>query len=339
MQSLIDQEYISFLSIYLERYTQVSSGVWRFRCPFCGDSQKSKVKARCYIYEKEGYKFHCHNCGVGGYLQKLLKEVAPHLAREYSLKSYFKGEKDPKFKYTEKTEPLPVISNDNELDNLLPTIESLPNKHPAKIYLKIRKIPSKYFNELYWSDDARETRRLLAGTIEESKFPDPRIIIPIKNKESLLVAIQGHSVKSFNENNLRALKYITTKIRNEPKIYGLDKVDISRPVYILEGAFDSMFIDNAVASLDSSLSNLYFPNSVLIYDNEPRNKQIVYKMEQSINKDAKVCIWPNSFNAFKDINDMITSGMTAEYIQSVIRDNTFNGIRARMELDRWKKWN
>ena len=101
-----------------------------------------------------------------------------------------------------------------------------------------------------------------------------------------------------------------------------------------------MFIDNCVATADSNLESILdtFDKSkvVLIYDNEPRNKEIVKKMEKSIDEHFNVVIWPKYITE-KDVNDIIKSGFTQDELLDIIKDNTFQNLRAKMEFVNWKK--
>ena len=77
-------------------------------------------------------------------------------------------------------------------------------------------------------------------------------------------------------------------------------------------------------------------NSVYVFDNEPRNKEIVNKLEKIILKNYKVCIWPKSLK-YKDINDMIIAGMTPVEIQTIIDNNTFSKLSAQQQLNNYKE--
>ena len=77
-------------------------------------------------------------------------------------------------------------------------------------------------------------------------------------------------------------RYITIKLdENKRRIYGLDRLDVNKKVYVVEGPIDSLFLPNSIAAAGSDL-NINLPNAVYILDNEPRNKQIVDKIQQLI---------------------------------------------------------
>ena len=57
-----------------------------------------------------------------------------------------------------------------------------------------------------------------------------------------MFAVQGRALSQSD------LRYITVRIDEQyPKIYGLDRVDISKPIYVVEGPIDSLFVDNCIA--------------------------------------------------------------------------------------------
>jgi hypothetical protein len=75
---------------------------------------------------------------------------------------------------------------------------------------------------------------------------------------------------------------------------------------------------------------------VIVYDNEPRSKDIVKKIERAIDTNYKVCIWPDNVE-HKDINEMVLGGSTPSEVQYMIDQNTYSGLAAKMRLQQWKK--
>jgi hypothetical protein len=126
-----------------------------------------------------------------------------------------------------------------------------------------------------------------------------------------------------------------------PKIFGLDTIDRTKPVYIVEGPIDSLFLDNACAMAGSGISNesigkIGTEDIVFVFDNEPRNKEIVGLIEKRINTGYNVAIFPDYIEE-KDINDMVLAGREVEEIQSIISNNVFNGLGAKTRLSEWRK--
>ncbi len=336
----IDRKFLHLVSPKLERFAQKKPDLYNFRCPICGDSQKNKSKARGFVYKKKNdYFFMCHNCGAGHTFYNFLKLVDPSLLKEYAYERFTNGETGnhnyPKPTFEEfKSQPA-FNEKPTQKKIELDTIESLPESHYAKAYVKARKIPEKYFSELYFAPDFKMLVQSLGVENENLKEKDPRLIIPFYNENNELFAIQG---RALSESKIR---YITiTLVENERvqgymKFYGLNKLDRNKKVYVVEGPIDSMFLENAIATADSNLTSAakHIDKSkvVLVYDNEPRNKELHKQMDKAIEEHYNVVIWPEMIEE-KDVNDMILAGFSPEEIQDIISKNTFVNLRAKMEL-------
>ena len=336
MSVFIDRSFLLQVSPKLQRFTKKKDDLYNFRCPLCGDSQKNKLKARGYIHRKQNdYFYMCHNCGVSTTFYNFLKQVDPNLLQEYQLERYKNGETGnnnyPKPEFDEFKAEKPTFKKALEL----PTIESLPEAHFAKNYVQQRKIPQALYSQLYYAEDFAAFIQNLGIEKEGLHQNDKRLVIPFYDKEKNLLAVQG---RSLGESKLR---YITLKLHDDnKKVYGLDRIDTDELVYVVEGPIDSMFLENAVATADSNLESitdvLDKSKVVLIFDNEPRNKEIVNKIHHAIDNHFNVVIWPEMVEA-KDINDMILDGFSPDEIQEFIDKNTFVNLRAMMEFVNWKK--
>ena len=133
MSSYIDLKFISEISSRLGLFKKKSDYLYNFRCPHCGDSQKSKLKARGYMYRKKNDMFFkCHNCGMGQNLANFLKFIDPKVHDRYILERYKNSApatEAPKFKYDFK----PKLENDYLSD--LTSFADLKDDHPAKQYI------------------------------------------------------------------------------------------------------------------------------------------------------------------------------------------------------------
>jgi hypothetical protein len=120
-----------------------------------------------------------------------------------------------------------------------------------------------------------------------------------------------------------------------PKIYGLDKIDTSKSIYIVEGPFDSTFVQNAVAMCGSDIDIRSFGwrDYIYVFDNEPRNREIVNRISKTINRGDKVIIWPATIHQ-KDINDMVLAGLN---VTDVLKSNIYSGLEAKIKFNNWKK--
>jgi hypothetical protein len=333
MSSYIDLKFINVLSSRLSKFKRKNDHLFNFRCPHCGDSQKNKTKARAYLYRvKNDMFFKCHNCGMGQNLANFIKFIDPKLHSEYTLERY-KGSApatpEPKFDFKP-----PVFKEVNIIEEL-PTIAELPNEHPAKKYIIKRKIPDKFFDILYYTDQFMSLiNKIKPDTFNNFKGEHPRLIIPFYDTTGNLFAFQG---RAFGKEQP---KYLTIKLdETKQKVYGLERVNFQKHIYITEGPIDSLFIDNCLAAAGADLTLKTNPDNVTyIFDNEPRNKEIVKRMYKIIDNNYNLFIWPESIQS-KDINDLITSGRLIPEVKSIISNNTYNKLSALTRLNTWKKCN
>ena len=332
MSSYIDLKFINDLSGRLSQFKKKTDYLFNFRCPHCGDSQKSKTKARAYLYRvKNDMFFKCHNCGQGQNLANFIKFIDPKLYEQYLLERYKKSAPaTPKPKFDFKPTK---FTNQTPIDDLK-SIKDLPEDHPARLYCVNRKIPEKYFDKLFLSDKFMTLVNEVKPNTYKITKDHPRLIIPFYDTTGKVFAFQG---RAFGKEQP---KYLTIKLdENKQKVYGLDKINFQKPIYITEGPIDSLFIDNCLAAggADLFLKNK-IPNEQItyIFDNEPRNKEIVKRMYKVIEQDFNVVIWPEDLQ-LKDVNDMIMSGLTKLELQDIISNNTYSKLSALTKLNYWKK--
>ena len=107
------------------------------------------------------------------------------------------------------------------------------------------------------------------------------------------------------------------------------------PIFVVEGPFDSTFLNNCVAlcGSDGDVSYLEGSDLVFVYDNEPRNKEIVSRIGNTIKRGYKVVIWPNNIRD-KDLNDMHLSGHD---VKNLVESNIYSGLEATLQFNKWKK--
>ena len=332
MSSYIDLKFINDLSGRLSQFKKKTDYLFNFRCPHCGDSQKSKTKARAYLYRvKNDMFFKCHNCGQGQNLANFIKFVDPKLYESYLLERYKKSAPaTPKPKFDFKPTK---FTNQTPIDDLK-SIKDLPEDHPARLYCVNRKIPEKYFDKLFLSDKFMTLVNEVKPNTYKITKDHPRLIIPFYDTTGKVFAFQG---RAFGKEQP---KYLTIKLdENKQKVYGLDKVTFQKPIYITEGPIDSLFIDNCLAAGGADLflkNKIPNENITYIFDNEPRNKEIVKRMYKVIEQDFNVVIWPEDLQ-LKDVNDMIMSGLTKFELQDIISNNTYSKLSALTKLNYWKK--
>ena len=318
----VDSKYVNLISVRLEKFKRVKTNLYNFRCPICGDSKKNKSKTRGYIYSvKSNTNFKCHNCGASMSLNNFIKKVDPAIHKQYSLEKFRDGHTgrnfvvdEPEFKFEK-----PMFK---ERVNLPLCSES----KTASEYLQKRKLNPNHF---YFSEDFSAFVKSFKEVEFDNLYKESRIVIPIHYQKKL-VGFQGRALSP------NSIKYITIMLNDDaPKIYGLDQIKKDESVYVTEGPFDSTFVCNAIAmcGADADVRRWGINNPVWIYDNEPRNREIVQRIGKTIESGDSIVIWPNNL-VEKDINDMVMSGHN---VQSLIESNTYSGLEAKLKFNTWKK--
>jgi hypothetical protein len=337
MSLFVDEKFINNISHQLRNFHKKKNYLWNFSCPVCGDSKKNKLKARAYVFRvKDGLVFKCHNCGEVLSFSDFVKSIDPALYKEYVYESYLeKGEAPPvekpkktfKKKATEHFVVKPTV-----LDGC-PSIAVLDSDHPARAYIEGRLIPKKFYNELYWTDDFPALVRRLDPTQTLVK-KEGRIVIPFFDRHGNLLAIQGRSLEPD-----AMIRYITIKaFESAPRIYGMNRLAKStsgKRIYVTEGPFDSLFLPNCIAMAGGDIPP-EFPteNTLIIYDNEPTKPETVEKIRKAIDRNYRVCIWPEKL-PYKDINLMVMNGYNEAKIRDIVDSNSYIGLEARLKLQHW----
>ena len=213
----------------------------------------------------------------------------------------------------------------------LDVIFKLNKTHSARSYLVNRGIEEESLKEFYYCPNFKEWTNKHKKTFDSIKNEEARIIIPLRDIDGNLFGYQGRSL----DPNAK-MRYITIMLdEDQPKIYGLDKINDSKPIYIIEGPFDSTFVENSVAMCGSDIDIRTFgwSNYIWVYDNEPRNGEIVNRISKTIDRGEQVVIWPSGIED-KDINDMILSGHD---IMSILKSNIYSNLEAKIKFNNWKK--
>jgi DNA primase len=357
MSVYIERKFLGFVSSKLEQFKQKQTDLYNFRCPYCGDSKKNKLKARGYVYRKSNdYFFICHNCGKSTTFAKFLEHVDGTTYKQYILERYAAGEtghqpyKKPDFSELKGNAWSRFQSTDAEprrdpaqIESLERTwrafahhsIANLPEGHYARDYIKKRKIPEKFWEEILFVPKFKDFLDEEFPNHGKDEIPnDDRVVLLYTNEKGEITNIAGRALSDTK------VRYVTVKITDEKKLFGLHRLRKQERIYVLEGQFDSYFVQNSIASGDSNLGGVaaVLPelDVVLVYDNEPRNRDIVKQIEKSIDKGFKVCLFPENIKG-KDVNEMIQNGLTINQIKDIIDNNTLSGLTAKLKFTHWKR--
>lgn len=352
-QLLIDVKYANMCSFRLERWKLKSARPYlaNFRCPYCGDSKKNRLKARGFLYEKDNeIRFKCHNGCDGRVLRTFLKDHHPLVLKEYILESFSESNggssrrrRLPEDSATEAASGILQVEErtlergwaENCLLGLK-TVRQLRADHPVRKYVDSRQLPDHAYDVLRYAPAfVKFTNSLIPNKLSAAKGDEPRLIMPFHNRSGKFVGFQGRSF------GIEGLRYISIMLDpKEKKVFGMDKIDFNKTVYVLEGVIDSFFMDNAIATIQGDLTGaddlLKGRRCVYIPDKDRRNRQIVKLVEKLIARDRTVCLLPPEFPG-KDLNEAIQNGMDVGKLHQVVGANTFSGLELKLHFATWKK--
>ena len=337
----LDIKYLRLLSSRLRNFKQKKEGLFNFSCPVCGDSKKNLTKARGYAFAKgNDYFYRCHNCGVSTNVGNLIKHVDTTLYKEYVLERYSSGRSNnansanavlqistPKFGKLQKQK---VFEHAEWCDKL-------PSQHFCLEYLKRRQIPKDVYKLLLFTSKYADFVTSIYPEHGKQLINDARLVIPFYDENDDLIAVSGRALET-SDNSLRYVTVRTNDSQNK-LIYGLDRIKSSEKILLVEGPLDSLFLNNCLASGDANLAltaKEIEGDITLIFDNEPRNKEILKMMNKAIDTGHSMVIWPESMEG-KDINEMVMSGISPSEISDIISSNTFNGITAKLKFNMWNE--
>jgi len=341
----IDLKYTHLISCHFEKFVRKNDYLFNVRCPICGDSQTKKTKMRGYIYrDKQRLCYKCWNCQASLWLGALIERVAPHLYREYLLET-FKDTSKPRMDrllhepgffdgtVSTSTEIMRFGDVDPVIYQYAEKVSDLPDSHYCRQYVKNRLIPVRYWSKLYFAEHYDKFLTEIAPEHGKTIKDEPRLCIMVYDRFGAVCAVSGRALGDS------PLRYITLRTTTDETklIYGLERVDQSKVVYITEGPLDSLFLENAVASGDANLvltaSRLSAAQIILVFDNERRSPEIVKQMERAIKLGHKIVIWPDWVKE-KDLNQMVLAGRDP---QVIIAEHIYTGLTALAQLNHWKK--
>lgn len=339
MSLWLDIKYASMLSNSLERYTVKQNNPYlsSFRCPICGDSKKNKSKTRGFLYVKhQKLVFKCHNCSEGLVFKNFLKTVNPQLHQQYVLETYKDGNSDEEKEMVFEQPKFDIPEDERLIDKLMDRVSRLDDDHVAVKYCRSRMIPEDKFRLLYYVDDVSKIGQLLPRYADRIDTHEARLAIPCFSRQGKLI---GLTCRSFDPNH--PLRYMIAKVNDElPLTFGHDRLDMTKTSYWFEGPLDSLFFENAAAvgNANLTLAGEYVSKdkAVLVFDNQPRNKQVCREYIKAANQGFRVVVWPTHITE-KDVNEMILSGYSQEELLETINTNTFKDARLRLAIQQWRK--
>ncbi|AAR90927.1 DNA primase [Aeromonas phage 65] len=338
----IERDFATRLSYRMEMCTDHARGVevrYNFKCPLCGDGD-SGYKTRGWLYEDDGHvRFGCFNCGRNFKLTNYLYDHEPEMYREFAKEKF--SNKDDSWVSVEKPKPKPVEIIKKNVIPYSTCIADLPENHPAVKWVANRKIPKHQYHLFFFTDEWKK----LANNIKPETYlyddkKEYRLVIPIYNKDGTYSSLQG---RALDPNVDKSRRYLTIKADDKAsKVYGMERADPNKTVWMLEGPIDSVFIPNACAIVGGvmALEDAPFPEKrVWVLDKEDRSYDTIKRIENLVHAGERVVIWDECPWQSKDINDMVKNdGARIEDIISYLKEHTYYGLRAELALSKWRRF-
>ena len=270
-----------------------------------------------------------------------LKQMDSNIYGQYTLERYSETigtQKVHKHKFDFKQPEFSSNTRSDEklIDSIMDRLDNLPDDHEVVQYATKRKIPRSAFNRLYYISNIKDITQLNEKYKDSIITSEPRLAIPFFDGSGKLLVVSLRGIRG------ESLRYINVKVDEDaPSIFGLDQVDPTKEILIVEGPLDSLFLDNSIACAGTSFGKidqlpLEKEKIPIIFDNQPKNREVGKLMNKYIEMGYKMVIWPDSVPG-KDINEMIENGLTSVEIHSIINHNTFQGLSAKAKFSMWRK--
>lgn len=340
----IDEQYIRQMNMYTELFTDLGNDVYNCRCPICGDSSKSKLKTRGFFYKSDNgnWRYKCHNCAINISFYNFIEKVAPSLFESYKFE-VFSEKKSFNNTFRKKDTPKPIIKNKSKVN--VSTIKRIrmDNENEFTAYLKSRSIPKDAAEKLFYTEDIEPFVKSLDTYKDKDVHIKKGIMIPYFNENGKLNAFQIRNVDKRSN-----LRYLTYDITNSNHIYNLNGIALDKPVFVFEGAFDSMFCDNGVAASGSSIFQKLKiieeinPDIVVVFDNDYKTNPTIYDLLMNvIKKGYKVVLFDHRIKKHKDINEYaVKENKTKAEVTQYLNECTMSGLKAELYIaDIFKKIN
>lgn len=338
MSLWLDIKYAKLISARLPRYREKGLGnnyAAAFRCVLCGDSKKNQRMTRGSFYVKDGnLYFGCFNCGAQSHFGIFLKNFDSNLYKQLAVENF--KEKMDSNRVELKPEPdFRIAPTQKYIPNIfeeLPNVKDLDESGKVYQFCLKRKLPIDTF-DFYYADNFIEWTK---GNTDHFKKVNgdhhARLIIPWFDKTNKIVGYSARDLSGKQEQ-----KYIRIFLDDQFKerAFGLNRIDWSKTIYVLEGEIDSLMIPNAVAVANGKLQTYMNKDAVYIPDSDTRNPHIMNNVQKMIDLGLKVCLLPDHLP--KDLNEMVQAGMTQFDIMKIINDNTYEGLRLQVQFNKWKR--
>jgi len=299
---------------------------YAIRCPICGDNPRKK--RGIFLLNCEPYMYVCHNgdctansgIPISNFIKKYHRnyydqwiDAVVKASRESEEKKRERAEKVKRERFiVERRLPTKTIKEDDprldivnfeelikENSENMKYFNSIMNFPVPMAWCDSRHIPQEIYKKWFYADNGG-----LFG----------RVIIPFDDKNGQMYFYQARSIMGMEP------KY-KNSITNIRPIYNYYQVDINKPIMVLEGPIDSLFVENSIATLGTK----YNPELLQVFDKN--------KLYFIFDDDA-----PGRATAVKHLKDGYYVFMWKSFIKNFSDSNNkidFNDLAIRLNKDKF----
>jgi len=279
-----------------------------FACPFCLDSVRDSNKKRGNLYLNSLF-YKCYNCDTYCSLLSLFDSFDVSVSlEERTLISELIKEKTFFVKNNsgdiENIKEFLVITKDEFVNKL--GLTNVAYHNVAKDYMQFRKIPKKWWNNIYYNRGHYYILNILVS--DDIEYIIGYTERTLNANIRYLQRVYKDVLNLFENTELLNHEYFE-QFNHFSGYFNLYNVDFDRPLFLTEGGFDAMFLRNAIA-LNGVNKHTPFEcdNYFFIFDNDDIGLK---KMRKLLKKGNRVFMWKKFIDDFglenhniKDVNDL-----------------------------------
>lgn len=317
-----------------------------FRCNVCGDGEKkSNKRGHLRLCKSEKtyenfWSFKCFNEGCRAHdkswsAENWLKFTSPYLYKDYVKEVFGVIKPDPNIEKKkeqrrkqqenfiiekDKKRKISLRKEQNAVQYFLP-IMSKSIKHRKLLDNAISLCTSRKIPESVWKKWFVSTNGI---------YKD-RMIIPFYDKNDNIYYYQARDLVGNNP------KYLNRIQNKDESLYNIHNIEKDKPVILLEGVIDSLYIHNSMAMLGLSFSPyvsdlLNTIDAHYLLDNDKAGKS---KSKKFLLEGKSVFLWDKwKYNDCKDINEIVVKygvdSFSYEELKSCFTTNVYDTLYLEM---------
>lgn len=317
------------------------------KCPICNEGHRKNSK-RFYLYEKGGaFNVRCHNCNYSKSFSNFLKEKYPVKYDNLKFQALDDFRQNKGFTGIKK-----VVEKE---------IEKLPSKTIHDYFINYFKMNCIKLDAIQTQKNKEKLRKFALDILLKRNIPIEfcnkcyvcykdaykwRIIIPFTNDKGLYYNFQARDIHPTPDAYRKNTKYLFACFKDiqlpDDKVYNKYNVDASKIVYIFEGIFKSLFVNNSIALCNANVVGSraeeikrIFSNHIWVLDS-PWIDNTGYEATMKLLELGEKCfIMPKEHKDCKDMDELANklqvNNFSEEYINQYVYVGKLGAMRLKLE--------